>query len=434
MSIRNIANWTLRLEPLVLAALVYAFWHHTPIRQQWSWLLLLLLPMFGARWILYKRLWTRTPMDNLLLAFLALCIINIYLAPYTRGYIMLPRLLLGLALYLNFVEYARTRGKLDGLLAASVALGILVGLLALTATQWNIKAGPLLSITEHLPVLNYRNFLSDTMASFNPNEIAGALAWLCPLMAGIMFHRSSPRLIRWGAALSFLLLFTGLMLGQSRFAIVGVLLALFGLIALLVPHGRLRYGALGMLMLVVVFETLLVFNIFTPPSAGAGSAGDEGQTTANLSTRDQNSINTRAEIWTSGLRMIADYPLTGVGMSMFWKASLEIETYLITSVEGRKVPHAHNEWIQVGTDLGLPGLAIYVAWHLSIGYMLFQGWRRGGANQRTIVVAVGGGLLAHAVYGLGDAITLWDRFIYVYYWMLGLAGAQYILGKGKQKI
>jgi hypothetical protein len=41
------------------------------------------------------------------------------------------------------------------------------------------------------------------------------------------------------------------------------------------------------------------------------------------------------------------------------------------------------------------------------------------------VLAAATGLLAHAVYGVGDAITLWDRFIFVFWWIMGLVGAVY---------
>ena len=50
-----------------------------------------------------------------------------------------------------------------------------------------------------------------------------------------------------------------------------------------------------------------------------------------------------------------------------------------------------------------------------------------GPRDRAVAVAVAAGLLAHMVYGMGDAITLWDRFAFGYWWMIGLAAAQYVL-------
>jgi hypothetical protein len=59
--------------------------------------------------------------------------------------------------------------------------------------------------------------------------------------------------------------------------------------------------------------------------------------------------------------------------------------------------------------------------------MLMACWRRGDRRARVAAVAVGGGLLAHLIYGITDAIPLWDRFSFVYWIMLGLAGGQYAL-------
>ncbi|NJO84727.1 MAG: hypothetical protein HC828_19480 [Blastochloris sp.] len=75
------------------------------------------------------------------------------------------------------------------------------------------------------------------------------------------------------------------------------------------------------------------------------------------------------------------------------------------------LPHTHNELLQVATDAGLPGLALYLAMYGAIVYMLVQTWRRGDFRAKAVAASVGAGLLAHNFFALGDAITLWDRFI-----------------------
>jgi hypothetical protein len=42
-------------------------------------------------------------------------------------------------------------------------------------------------------------------------------------------------------------------------------------------------------------------------------------------------------------------------------------------------------------------------------------------------VAVGASILAHSGFGIGDAITLWDRFYFVFWMMLGVGMASYHL-------
>jgi O-antigen ligase len=104
----------------------------------------------------------------------------------------------------------------------------------------------------------------------------------------------------------------------------------------------------------------------------------------------------------------------------------QIEFYVSS---GTTPPHAHNEWLQMGADLGIPGFLMFLAMQVVILWMLWQGWRSDQPHAQIMAVAVFGGLLAHSVYGLGDAITLWDRFSFILWWLVGLAGAQYVLSR-----
>jgi putative inorganic carbon (hco3(-)) transporter len=397
---------------LVVAIIGYAFWNASPWRDQWLWLLVLLIPLLAARWTRYERLWTRSPLDGWLLALLALAILNIIVAPYTRGIIMLSRPLLGLAIYICMVEYARIHGKLNPLLSASIVLAGLIGILSLTASQWNSKSEPLRFIIDRLPIV--QNF-PGAEQGFNANEIAGAVAWFAPLMACIAYARWRSHEPYWAAAAAFICLVSGLFLGQSRLALLGVAMA-FGLAALLlIQSQRWRYFALAGLAALAAGEILLFSNVSVTPQQ------------QNLPpTRDEQSLIGRQDIWDSALHIVRDYPLTGVGMSMFRDSRVR-EAYPAPGYLMAVLPHAHNEWLQVAADLGLPGLAIFAGLNVTVVYMLVYCWKNGA--DRILLVGVGGGLLAHAVYGLADAITLWDRFIFIYWWLLGLVGAQYILLK-----
>jgi hypothetical protein len=49
-----------------------------------------------------------------------------------------------------------------------------------------------------------------------------------------------------------------------------------------------------------------------------------------------------------------------------------------------------------------------------------------GSPQYAAALAAGGALAAHAFFGIGDAIALWDRFAFLFWWMLGLTAAVYL--------
>jgi hypothetical protein len=62
-----------------------------------------------------------------------------------------------------------------------------------------------------------------------------------------------------------------------------------------------------------------------------------------------------------------------------------------------------------------------------LAWMLWKSWRGGDARVKAVVFAAGCGIIAHVFYGLGDAITVWDRFAFVFWWTAGIALAQYTL-------
>src|SRR5690349_16282140 len=80
--LQRAARFVLALELPLLGLITFAFWYPSPIRDQWLWLLYLLIPIYAARVILYRRLWTWTPLTPWLFGYVILVIINIMLGLY----------------------------------------------------------------------------------------------------------------------------------------------------------------------------------------------------------------------------------------------------------------------------------------------------------------------------------------------------------------
>lgn len=413
--VRHSASALLRLEPLALAGALLAFAYGPAVRDNWLWLLLLWPVFAGARWLARGRLLTRTPLIWPCAALLLLAALNVYLAPYTRGLEMLGRLLLGLWLCWTLTERARDAGGMDGPLWAAATLGLLAAALALGATQWSAsKSGQMWGVIAALPTI--RNFPAFE-TGFNPNEIAGALAWLAPLLLGVAAGPARSRGLRAAAGAAGGLLLLALFLGQSRAALFGVLAAL-GFAALLIPAGRRRWLALAGVAALVALQAAVMTSAFQPASR------------ANSAARDEISVGSRFDLVGNSLLIIRDYPLTGVGLSMYRDARVR-QSYPTPALNNR-APHTHNELLQAGTDMGLPGMAVFAWLHAAVAWMLYAAGRRGDTAARAASAAVAAGLLAHLIYGLADAITLWDRLAFVFWLLLGLAGGQYALVRGRQ--
>jgi len=406
--------------------MIYTFWFPDPNR---VFSLLLLIPIFALRWLAAGRLFTLTPLLPLLLLFFALGVLNVYTAPFSRGnvsllnpltretvsvpwaWVMLGRPLLGMALVLSFVEHVRATHRIEGLVLITLALAGLLALLAVGSTQWNSKAFQLRFLIQLLPV--YRSF-PGAEGGFNANEIAGAIAWLTPVMAGFALYRWKSLALRFIAALLFWLLMLALFLGQSRLAIGGVVVALALLVFLLIPPGRRRVLAFVGLALFVALEGAIMTNRFAPTRV------------EQTQERDEVSASRRLEMWMQVAAIVRDHPVTGVGMNMYRDVQVRA-VYPVTSYETRVLPHAHNEVLQIAADLGIPGVLVFTGCSIVLGFMLLKTWRSGDSKARFVAVGVAGGLLAHAVYGLGDAVALWDRFAFIFWWLTGIATAQYVL-------
>ncbi|MEE8389486.1 MAG: DUF4012 domain-containing protein, partial [Anaerolineae bacterium] len=133
----------------------------------------------------------------------------------------------------------------------------------------------------------------------------------------------------------------------------------------------------------------------------------------------------RVEIWKRALRIIQDHPLTGIGFDALYPVMhARYPTFIIAA--GSDVAHAHNIYLQVALDLGLPGLGAFLWLLLAFGWMLFQVWRGSASSAyRALAVGLFFGALAQMIYGLADAIALGQKpgiFLWAY---LGLGAALY---------
>ena len=349
-----------------------------------------------------------------------LMIANFNHAPYARSdfWVVASRPLLGWWLVYAFFYNVELLNKPNRLLKPFVLVGVLVGAFALTSSQWGSKNAIFVTITQALPVFPRRDVLPEFGLSFNVNEIGGAMAFLFPIaLAGVWQLRRGWRSL---AGISASMMGLALVLGQSRFALfgVGVAVALWAVVSL---RGRWRWGALVCVLAFALLQVSLTLGVAVPADDGLPSAPE-------LSARDQSTLSTRFQLWERALAMTRDHPLTGVGMMGFRRA-IRTPDYAIPYFEqiNFTAPHAHNNFLQWGTDFGVFGWALWGWMHALALWALWQAWRAGKPNVRAVAVALAAGLLAHGLYGLGDAITLFDRFAFLWWLVLGACFALYRL-------
>ena len=158
------------------------------------------------------------------------------------------------------------------------------------------------------------------------------------VVADLAFRRSrSDRRLLWmGSAL--LLCATSLALSQTRGVWIGLAAGLVLLAALRKPALLLVYPLLAVLLLVLMPRPLV---------ARAASAFDLGQP----------SNSERLRMLAAGAAMVRSHPLFGVGLGMVKPSYAQ---YAPGSGRAR-VPHLHNNVMQVAAERGLLGVAAYLA-------------------------------------------------------------------------
>ncbi|MCF8037804.1 MAG: O-antigen ligase family protein [Desulfohalobiaceae bacterium] len=99
-------------------------------------------------------------------------------------------------------------------------------------------------------------------------------------------------------------------------------------------------------------------------------------------------LTNRLELSAATGSMLADYPVTGIGLGGFRTVYSEYEP---SDQSGRVDRHqAHNDWLQVGAELGLPGLLLALAGYL---FFLVRSLRLWYMSRDRLAVGLGGGLL-----------------------------------------
>lgn len=432
--------WFVTIEFVITLVTIICFWFPSPgIRDQSLWVLWLAVPFLVWRFS-FQRDFLNPKALGLQFSFLIiLTILNFNFAPYARQsyFVLVCRPLLGIWLFYNFCTWGTLRRGLMLLTVMTLAMSFVLIFFAMTGTQWipDEKGQWIAFFSAFVPTITYSDtWLRGAYLSFNPNEISGAMSFLCPLFGACALHLKHDTedkaftIIKYASALASISLFGLIFLAQSRSAILGCLFG-FTLVALSLKNNI----ALRRVVLAAVASTaIIVLGLFL--NLGAIFSNRTQQSTG-ISDRDVSVNLSRIAIWNTAIEIIGDYPLTGNGMSMFRTATWVNPQYDIENFRQRgfPTPHAHNELLQVGTDFGVIGIVMYIGWFVSIGSLLWFVYQHGDNLQYSLAIGVAAGLLSHAIFGLFDAITLWDRFFFLQWWLFGLAGATYFASQGASK-
>jgi putative inorganic carbon (HCO3(-)) transporter len=305
------------------------------------------------------------------------------------------RILLGVAVFYGLAIGIRGRRGLR-LLTLALAIGTIGGmLLTLFGTNWGaVRFLALPGIYGRLPAL-----LRDPTdgGAFHPRVMGMALAAVFPLcLAVAIAGRDRP--VRALMGLAALLTALVLPLTQSVQAVIGISAALFLLLV-----WRTRWA-------------LLILPIAAAVAGWGALRFDYRQLALRfLSIKDPAGIGValRLDMWSRALAMLRDTPFTGIGLDSFPTIQWHFYPGYLLGPE----PHAHNLFLQIALDLGLPGLGAFI-WLLAAAAVLaVQTYRRSADHDvRALIAGLSAGGVAYLGCGVID--TPWVSKPGIVLWVL----------------
>jgi putative inorganic carbon (HCO3(-)) transporter len=406
-AIALVSAFELPLVLLVAPALLFP----TPQRLA----LALLVPVtWACHWKRSGAMIPAQPMNLPILALLGMAAISLAVTFDTS--LSLPKvsgLLLGVLVYVAATRLITTDGRLQVATAVYLGAGVALALVGILGANWAAKFPAFDAVTQRLP--RVIRGVPGAEEGFNANAIGGSLVLFIPLQASLLLERlraggpnaDGRRWDWWLHAFALVLTAGTLLLTESRGAWMA-LAAASGVV--LVVQAR-RPALVGSMLILGVASLSMWLGIQRVIDAAISSSG----------IGMAQNISGRIEMWSRALTAIGDFPITGLGMNTF-RRLLPTLYPMFTVPPSADAAHTHNHFLQAALDLGIPGLIAYSAVWILLFVSLQRVYRHASRPaHHTLAVGIGGGLLAHFLFGMTDAIPLGAKVGVLFWLTLALA-------------
>ena len=335
-----------------------------------------IIVFFGLiRWVAYGRFSKRTSADFPIILLIFMLFVTMSVTgsiPITLPQVL--RLLTGIGLYFTILNRTTTIHRMRLIIRGLWVAGSLLALYAFISVPWN--SNKLVVIPGSL----YSHFKLLVGDLVNPNVMAGTLILFLPIALGLLFFNAS-HLRSFDLMLTSFTVFITIIvivLSQSR----GGILAVVETFALMIA---LRWRR-GWWLVVGIGFSICLFMVLQ---------GSYTIITDTFAINSFNGIDGRVEIWSRAVYMIKDFPFTGVGMGSYDRVAGLL--YPFFSSGNNSHYHAHNIFLQIAVDLGIPGLIAWLAILFLIVLHSWQIFRHGLEMGDTWIKGLGAGFLCSQI-------------------------------------
>jgi putative inorganic carbon (HCO3(-)) transporter len=259
----------------------------------------------------------------------------------------------------------------------------------------------------------------------NPNQLAGALTLLLPLLSAsfLGFALGNKRGLAVILALFALPALASLILTRSRAGWIGFAAAVVALaLGALWLRGGARVRKTLAVAVPLAVALLLVGGAIALPRLLASGDGAGAAIASGDAVLQQLSLDARIEIWSRAVYALQDFPFTGVGLGAFRRVVNVLYPLFLVPPDA-DIAHSHNMFLQVGVDLGLIGLVGYVALLLVAGVAAWHTAATGRGLESWVALGALAALVGFHIYGLADALAPGSKPSVVFWVVLGLVAA-----------
>lgn len=200
---------------------------------------------------------------------------------------------------------------------------------------------------------------------FHYLNLAGLLACVIPVVAVLALDKKITKNVKNTAMIATVLLFTCAIAGSKSRGLWLIMVIITPLLALSYRKTIWEHKKLLSVFLIGILLSLGFF---------LGSERNLKRFESVINTTSNSSNVARIYMWKSCIKMMEDYPLSGVGLGNYRKYYHNY--YEIAAIPEKGYGHPHNSYLHIGAQAGIPGLLAVVIVNISIIYASFKNWLR----------------------------------------------------------
>ena len=350
-----------------------------------------------------KTYFHHTPLTIPLLMYLSVAIVSTIISSYKWiSLSLLANLFVYIAIYFLIVNNLKTEADIKRLLTAILCTSLILGIYGLL--QYS-------NILELTPRVTNERICS---AYYNSNHYAGYLAMITPIPIALFLF------LPWGKStipliLLSILLIVNLALSYSWGSIgfgVGVIFLIFTRIWL--SKRKELVITIGALVLISFAILGVVSMLSRTPKLPENTLSARYTHMVNFASI---SMGTRLFMYKNTIPLILDHPYLGTGIGMFRYAFTPYRPPQRTNFWW----YAHNDYLQIASEIGLIGLAVFLFLVIIVLIKGFKALKLASNFNRAIILGVLAGILSILVHGLFDAnLSVIPANILHFYTIMGL--------------